>query len=151
MPVADDEDACTYTVRPSENGPLHAVEVQTLHYPGFPTDLQAPFAALLTQAEGSSLIHERVFDNRLLYVEELCKMGARIDVRGQTACVHGPTPLHGAIVRALDIRSGAALVLAALAADGATQILDPYHVDRGYEDIAAQLRDLGADIERTDA
>ncbi len=146
--VEDDEAACRYTVRSNHGRPLHAVEVQTLHYPGFPTDLQAPFAALLTQAHGDSLIHERVFDNRLLYAGELVKMGARIDVRGQTACIHGPTPLRGTTVRALDIRSGAALILAALAASGETQILEPYHVERGYEDIAARLRGLGADIER---
>lgn len=146
--AVDDDDAnYRYTVRRPANGPLHAVEVQTLHYPGFPTDLQAPFAALLTQAEGMSLIHERVFDNRLLYADELRRMGAQIDVRGEKASVTGPTRLHGASVRALDIRSGAAVILAALAAEGETEIRDAYHVERGYEDIAGTLRALGARIE----
>jgi len=127
--------------------PLVAVEVQAIHYPGFPTDLQAAFGALLTQAEGTSLIHERVFENRLLYAEELRKMGADIQVSGQTAQITGPTPLHGTTVRALDIRSGAAVILAALAAQGTSQVEDVHHVSRGYEDIAGTLVGLGAKIQ----
>ena len=126
--------------------PMAPVEVQAIHYPGFPTDLQAAFGALLTQAEGTSLIHERVFENRLLYAEELRKMGADIQVKGQTAEIKGPTSLHGATVRALDIRSGAAIVLAALAAEGTSVVEDVYHVSRGYQDIAGTLASLGADI-----
>ena len=128
--------------------PLRAVEVQTLHFPGFPTDLQAAFATLLTQAEGTSLIHERVYDGRLLYAEELRKMGACVEVVGQSATIFGPSHLTGGIVRALDIRSGAALILAALAADGKTEIRDIFHVDRGYENVETKLRGLGVQIER---
>ena len=127
---------------------MYAVEVQTLHYPGFPTDLQAAFGALLTQAEGTSVIHERVYDQRLQYADELLKLGATIRVSGQTATIQGPTKLHGRRVRALDIRCGAALTLAGLAADGITEILDVHHIDRGYEGIDAKLRALGAQIER---
>lgn len=130
------------------SGPLEAVEVQAIAYPGFPTDLQAAFGALLTQAEGVSLVHERVFENRLGYTQELAKMGAQIAVSGQTARISGPTRLRGTTVRALDIRCGAALVLAALAAEGTTVIEDAFHIDRGYEDIDATLRSLGAVVAR---
>lgn len=125
---------------------LDAVEIQAIAYPGFPTDLQAAFSALLTQARGMSLVHERVFENRLLHAAELAKMGADIRVTGQTARIFGPTPLRGTEVRALDIRSGAALVLAALAAEGSTTILDAQHLDRGYEDLVGTLQNLGAVI-----
>lgn len=131
-------------------GPIQSVDIQAIHYPGFPTDLQAVFGAALTQAVGDSTIHERVFENRLLYAEELKKMGADIEVQAQTAVVHGPTALHGAPVRALDIRSGAALTLAALAAEGETVIHDAHHVDRGYEDLVDVLRDLGGNITRSE-
>jgi UDP-N-acetylglucosamine 1-carboxyvinyltransferase len=124
------------------------VDIQAIHYPGFPTDLQAVFGALLTQADGMSTIHERVFENRLLYADELNTMGANIKVSAQTASIHGPTPLHGAHVDALDIRSGAAMVLAALSADGETTIHDAYHVDRGYEGFVDVLQCLGAQITR---
>jgi UDP-N-acetylglucosamine 1-carboxyvinyltransferase len=134
--------------RIKSNPQMYAVELQTLHYPGFPTDLQAAFGALLTQAEGTSVIHERVYDRRLQYADELLKLGATIRVAGQTATVQGPTPLHGRRVHALDIRCGAALTLAGLAADGTTEILDIHHIDRGYEGIDAKLRSLGARIER---
>jgi len=128
--------------------PLAAVEIQAIHYPGFPTDLQAAFGALLTQAVGTSLIHERVFENRLLYAGELAKMGADIEVSGQTARVTGPTHLMGATVRALDIRSGAAVVLAALAADGTTIVEDVHHIDRGYADLVGALNGVGASVVR---
>lgn len=131
-----------------ETGGLHAVDLQAIHYPGFPTDLQAVFGALLTQAEGLSTIHERVFENRLCYVDQLNAMGARISVDAQTARIQGPTPLHGAKVSALDIRSGAALTLAALAAEGQTTLQDAQHVDRGYEDLVDVLATLGADVQR---
>ncbi|MBI2909831.1 MAG: UDP-N-acetylglucosamine 1-carboxyvinyltransferase [Chloroflexi bacterium] len=124
------------------------VNVQALPYPGFATDLQAAFGVFLTQANGVSVIHERVYDSRLLYVTELRKMGARIEVSGQTAVIIGPAPLHGTMVRALDVRSGAALALAGLAASGTTEIADIYHLDRGYEDIEVKLQSLGAQIER---
>ena len=129
--------------------PIAAVEVQAIHYPGFPTDLQAAFTTLLTQATGTSIIHERVFENRLLYVEELVKMGANINVvNGQTAHVVGPTPLSGTRVKALDIRSGAAVIIAALAAEGTTIVEDVRHVSRGYADIVGELQRLGASIRR---
>jgi UDP-N-acetylglucosamine 1-carboxyvinyltransferase len=130
------------------SGHLGCVDIQAIHYPGFPTDLQAVFGALLTQADGMSTIHERVFENRLLYADELNTMGANIKVSAQTASIHGPTPLHGAHVDALDIRSGAAMVLAALSADGETTIHDAYHVDRGYEGFVDVLQCLGAQITR---
>ncbi|MBI4491904.1 MAG: UDP-N-acetylglucosamine 1-carboxyvinyltransferase [Chloroflexi bacterium] len=136
-------------VRARANGRLQAVDIQAIAYPGFPTDLQAAFGALLTQASGTSQIHERVFENRLLYANELRKMGADIEViNGSMARVHGPTPLKGTTIQALDIRSGAALVLAALAAEGTTNIERPYHLDRGYEDMVTTLASLGAHLER---
>jgi UDP-N-acetylglucosamine 1-carboxyvinyltransferase len=127
---------------------LRGIEVQTLHFPGFPTDLQAAFATLLTQANGTSLIHERVYDDRLQYAGELRKLGASVEVSGQTATITGPAHLTGSNVRALDIRCGAALILAAIAADGRTAIGDIYHVDRGYERVEDKLRSLGVKIER---
>jgi len=132
-------------------GPLRAVSIQALPYPGLATDLQAPMAALLTQARGVSYVHERVFDNRLLYVSELRKMGAEVVTTGTTAIVTGPSALAGTTVRALDVRAGAALVLAALVARGRTEIADIYHLDRGYEALDMKLRSLGAIIERVPA
>jgi UDP-N-acetylglucosamine 1-carboxyvinyltransferase len=125
-------------------------DIQTYPYPGFPTDLQAPFATMLTQAEGRSSVYETMYDGRLRYVSDLRRMGARIDVSGsgRNAMVHGPTPLHGAKVRALDIRSGAAMILAGLAAEGSTQISDVVYVDRGYQDITQKLCSLGAVVSR---
>lgn len=137
------------SLRARRSGGLSAMTLQALPYPGFPTDLQAPTAVLLTQARGISYIHERVFDNRLLYIGELRKMGAEIVTTGTTvAIISGPTPLTGSSLRALDVRAGAAFVLAGLAAAGRTEVSDIYHVDRGYERIDQKLRDLGADIER---
>ena len=130
-------------------GELRPVTIQALPYPGLATDLQAPMAVLLTQARGVSYVHERVFDNRLLYIGELRKMGAEVVTTGTTtAIISGPTPLIGSSVRALDIRAGAALILAGLAASGRTEITDVYHVDRGYERVGDKLRGLGAAIER---
>jgi UDP-N-acetylglucosamine 1-carboxyvinyltransferase len=135
-------------LRVRRRGPLRAVNAQAVPYPGLATDLQAPMSVLLTQAQGVSFIYERVFDNRLLYVGELRKMGAEVVTSGTTAIVSGPTPLIGASVRALDIRAGAALVLAGLAAQGCTEISDIYHLDRGYEALDQKLRSLGAAIQR---
>lgn len=128
--------------------PLRAIGFQALPYPGLATDLHAPMASLLTQATGVSIIHERVFDNRMLYVGELRKMGAEIVSTGSSAIVSGPTVLHGANVRALDVRAGAAVLLAALVADGMTIIDDIYHLDRGYERLDEKLKALGAQVER---
>jgi UDP-N-acetylglucosamine 1-carboxyvinyltransferase len=137
------------TLRVWRDGELRAITVQALPYPGLATDLQAPMAVLLTQARGVSYVHERVFDNRLLYVSELRKMGAEVVTTGTTtAIISGPTPLLGSSVRALDIRAGAALILAGLTAGGRTEVADVYHVDRGYERIGDKLRELGAVIER---
>jgi UDP-N-acetylglucosamine 1-carboxyvinyltransferase len=127
---------------------LRAVSFQALPYPGLATDLHAPMAALLTQANGVSIIHERVFDNRMLYVGELRKMGAEIVSTGSSAIVSGPTTLHGSTVRALDVRAGAAVLLAALVAQGTTVIDEISHLDRGYEHLDEKLRALGAEIER---
>jgi UDP-N-acetylglucosamine 1-carboxyvinyltransferase len=139
-------------LRVRANGHLAAVELQTLQYPGFPTDLQSCFTTLLTQADGTSLVHERVFDDRLGYVNELKKLGANIRVTGgQTALIDGPSILHGAPVRASDLRAGAALILAGLCAEGTTEIADVFHLDRGYEQFDAKLRALGARIERVGA
>jgi UDP-N-acetylglucosamine 1-carboxyvinyltransferase len=131
--------------------PLAAVDVQTYPYPGFPTDLQAPFATAMTQAQGSCAIHETMFDGRLQYVTELRRMGASIDLSsGRTAIIHGPTPLRGTQITALDIRSGAAMVLAGLAAEGTTRIDNVVYIDRGYEDFDAKLRGIGASISRVE-
>ncbi len=128
---------------------LRSVNFQALPYPGLATDLHAPMASALTQAHGVSVIHERVFDNRMLYVMELLKMGARIVSTGNSAIITGPTALNGAHVRALDVRAGAAILLAALVADGVTVIDDIQHLDRGYEHLDTKLRALGVQIERS--
>ncbi|MDZ7729303.1 MAG: UDP-N-acetylglucosamine 1-carboxyvinyltransferase [Dehalococcoidia bacterium] len=132
----------------AEAGQLQAASFQALPYPGLATDLHAPMAALLTQASGVSIVHERVFDNRMLYVSELRKMGAEIVSTGSTAIVSGPTPLHGAHVRALDVRAGAAVLLAAIVASGQTVIDDIHHLDRGYDRLDEKLRSLGVELER---
>lgn len=136
------------TLRVERRGELRATNVQALPYPGFPTDLQSTIGAFLTQAHGRSVIHERVYDRRLVYFSELALMGATVQVEGQTAVIQGPQPLHGAAVRALDIRAGAALTLAGLAARGRTEILDAFHLDRGYDNFETKLRALGAHIWR---
>ncbi|MEA3408426.1 MAG: UDP-N-acetylglucosamine 1-carboxyvinyltransferase [Chloroflexota bacterium] len=143
-------DRNVYRVRAPER--IKATDIQTYPYPGFPTDLQAPFATVLTQAEGNSSIYETMYDGRLAYAKELAKMGAHIDVSGsgRIAIVHGPTALHGANVCALDIRSGAAMILASLAAEGVTEISDVIYIDRGYQDIAKKLEALGAVISRVE-
>ena len=128
--------------------PLQAINAQAVPYPGLATDLQAPLAALLTQAHGVSSIYERVFENRMLYVGELRKMGAEVITSGTTVIINGPTPLFAANVRAVDLRAGAALVLAALAAEGETEIDDIFHLDRGYERFDEKLRSLGGRVKR---
>jgi UDP-N-acetylglucosamine 1-carboxyvinyltransferase len=129
---------------------FRAVGAQALPYPGLATDLHPPLAAFLTQAKGVSVIHERVYDNRLLYITELRKMGADVVTAGQTAIISGPTHLYGTPVRCMDVRAGAALVVAALAAEGKSELSDIEHLDRGYEALDEKLRSLGASIERKD-
>lgn len=135
-------------LRVSRCGALHSTSVQALPYPGLATDLQALVAVLLTQAVGVSTLYERVYENRMLYIGELRKFGAEIVSAGSAAIISGPTELTGASVRALDVRAGAALVLAGLAAKGETTISDIYHLDRGYEQLDRKLSSLGAVIER---
>ncbi len=135
-------------IRATSNGSLQATHVQAVPYPGFATDLHPQMAAAMTQAQGISLVHERVYDNRTLYVNELRKLGARIITAGDTVIVEGSTPLVGGAVRALDIRAGASVVVAALAAQGESTILGIGHLDRGYAGLQDRLRALGAQIER---
>jgi len=127
---------------------MRAVDIATLPFPGFATDFMPLAVALLATADGTAIVTENVFDNRLGFVAELNRMGADIRHEGRHAVIRGVERLSAAPVRALDVRAGAALVLAGLAADGDTVVLDPFHVDRGYSDLAASLRSLGADVER---
>jgi UDP-N-acetylglucosamine 1-carboxyvinyltransferase len=129
-------------------GRIQAADVATEEYPGFPTDMQAQYMALMTQAEGTSIITETIFENRFLHASEMLRMGADISIRGNQAIVRGPTKLTGAAVIASDLRASASLVLAGLAAQGTTIVDRVYHIDRGYERIEEKLRTLGANIER---
>ena len=129
-------------------GRLRATDIETLPYPGFPTDMQAPFMALLTQSEGDSVITETVFENRLSHVAELNRMGADIRVKGNNAIVRGVPILSGAPVVATDLRASASLVLAALAAEGKTTIQRLHHLDRGYDNLEGKLRQLGVRLQR---
>jgi UDP-N-acetylglucosamine 1-carboxyvinyltransferase len=135
------------TVR--RGGPIRTADIQTLPYPGFPTDMQAQFMALLSLAEGSSVITENVFENRFMFADELSRMGADIRIEHHHALLQGVTQLSGAPVRSPDLRGGAALVLAGLVADGETVVRDVFHIDRGYERFVEKLASLGADIRRT--
>ncbi|MDF2958998.1 MAG: UDP-N-acetylglucosamine 1-carboxyvinyltransferase [Paenibacillus sp.] len=128
--------------------PLRTVDVKTLPYPGFPTDMQSQMMALLLTADGTGIVTETVFENRFMHVEQLVNMNAQIKVDGRTAVISGGGRLRGAKVCATDLRAGAALILAALAAEGETEVTGTHHIDRGYVDIANKLRLLGADIQR---
>ena len=130
------------------NGRLRAADISTEEYPGFPTDMQAQYMALATQAEGVSLVCENIFENRFMHVQELVRMGANIKVDGNTATVRGPSRLSSAAVMCSDLRASASLVLAALVADGESVIDRVYHMDRGYEHIEDKLRGVGAQIQR---
>ncbi|HEU5302204.1 MAG TPA: UDP-N-acetylglucosamine 1-carboxyvinyltransferase [Acidimicrobiia bacterium] len=127
---------------------LRSVDLQTLPYPGFATDFMPLAVAALATADGTAIVTENIFDNRFAFVDELNRMGADIRTEGRHAVVRGVPRLSGAPVRARDVRAGAALVLAGLAADGETVVLDPFHVERGYADLPGQLRALGASVER---
>jgi UDP-N-acetylglucosamine 1-carboxyvinyltransferase len=131
--------------------PLSPVDVVTLPYPGFPTDLQPQMMVLMTQAQGVSRCTENVFESRFSFVEELRRMGADIDIEGHHATIAGPTALSGATLAGLDVRAGAAGVLAGLVASGETLVRDAHHVDRGYADLVPRLVALGAEVERVDA
>ena len=127
-----------------------AVDIKTLPYPGFPTDMQAQFMAMLTISEGTSVVTETVFENRFMHVDELRRMGAKIKIDGRTSVVHGTDVLTGCQVKATDLRAGAAIVLAGLVAEGETQIGYIHHIDRGYDNLVGKLISLGADIKRVD-
>ena len=129
-------------------GRLRAVDVATLPYPGIATDYKPLFVALLSVADGVGIVTENLFAGRFRYLDELTRMGADIRTEGNHAVVRGIDRLSGAPVRAPDIRAGAALVVAGLAADGETVVTDPQHVDRGYENLAGKLSSLGADVSR---
>jgi UDP-N-acetylglucosamine 1-carboxyvinyltransferase len=136
------------TVRVRSDGPLKAVDISTEEYPGFPTDMQAQYMALATQAEGVSVVKENIFENRFMHVQELVRMGANIKVEGNTATVRGSEKLSAAAVMCSDLRASASLVLAALVADGESILDRVYHMDRGYERIEEKLRGVGAQIRR---
>ena len=131
-------------------GPQYATDIKTLPYPGFPTDIQSPFMAYLTTVEGSSTFIETVFENRFMHVAQLSKMGAIIETAGNKANVRGNAKLRGCHVMATDLRAGAALVLAGLAAEGTTEISEIYHIERGYEKFIEKFNSLGAHITRVD-
>jgi len=135
-------------VRVMGDEPLRAADVVTEEYPGFPTDAQAQYMALATQANGTSIITENIFENRFMHAQELVRMGANIKIEGRRAIVRGKSPLSGAAVLASDLRASASLVLAALVAEGETIIDRVYHIDRGYENIEEKLRGVGAQIRR---
>ena len=136
------------SIRVRADGGLKAVDISTQEYPGFPTDMQAQYMALATQAEGTSQVTENIFENRFMHVQELARMGANISVDGRTATVRGRTPLSATAVMCSDLRASASLVLAALVADGESILDRVYHMDRGYERIEEKLRSVGAQIRR---
>jgi UDP-N-acetylglucosamine 1-carboxyvinyltransferase len=132
----------------SAHQPLRPVAVSTAPFPGFATDMQAQLMAMLCVAEGQSFLEETIFENRYMHVPELRRMGADVEVHGRSAIVHGPKPLTGASVMATDLRASMSLVLAGLAAEGETEVLRVYHLDRGYERLEEKLSAVGATIER---
>jgi UDP-N-acetylglucosamine 1-carboxyvinyltransferase len=145
-----EDDVNGIRVWPPESGRLHAVDVKTHYYPAYPTDLQAQIVAALSIADGTSLVTETVFENRFMHVAELQRMGADIHIEGRTAVIEGVERLTGARVTATDLRAGAALVIAGLAAQGETEIHGLHHIDRGYDDLVGKFRALGARIRRID-
>lgn len=144
----DIEVAAENRIRVSPGQQLKPVHISTLPYPGFPTDLQPIIAVLLATVPGVSVITENVFENRFMYVDELNRMGADIKIDGHHAIIRGSEKLSGAPVTACDLRAGAAMVLAGLAAEGITEVMDIYHIERGYERIDKKLQGLGADIKK---
>jgi len=144
LSVTEEQDG----LRVRAEGPLRALSLSTAPFPAFPTDMQAQFMAMLTLAQGTSILTETIFENRYMHVPELTRMGANIEVHGRTAIVRGVDRLTGAPVMATDLRASMSLVLAGLAAEGETQVLRVYHLDRGYERLEEKLSAVGADIER---
>lgn len=136
----------TITIHPSDI--IKPVKIVTQEYPGFPTDMQAQFLAVSTQADGTSIIEERLFENRFMHVSELQRMGADISLNGHVATVNGKTKLSGTDVMATDLRASSALVLAGLIAEGTTNVHRIYHLDRGYDSLEVKLQNVGADIQR---
>ena len=143
--TVEEYDEAVHVVR---NERLRRCNVKTMPHPGFPTDMQPQIAAILATADGTSIVNEAVWDNRFRYVEELCRMGAVINVENSLAIIEGVEQLTGAPVKATDLRAGAAMIVAALGAKGTTQIEDIYHIERGYEDVVEKFRGIGADIKR---
>lgn len=140
--VVEEDDSVTV----SRRGPLERVNIKTQPYPGFPTDMQPQICVLMCLASGVSYLNESVWDNRFRYVSELKRMGARIKVSGKTAIIEGGKPLSAAALKACDLRAGAAMIIAGLAAPGTTSIDDVYYIERGYDDVVGKLRSVGADI-----
>ena len=136
----------TITILPAEK--ILPADIETTEYPGFPTDMQAQFMALCTQANGTSIIDERLFENRFMHVSELSRMGTNIKLKGHSATVAGNSKLNAADVMATDLRASSALILAAFVANGTTRVHRIYHLDRGYEDLEGKFSLLGAKIER---
>lgn len=145
--VIENDDSITV----SSSGRLKAVNIKTQPYPGFPTDVQQPLTALLSVAEGRSIVNESIWECRFKHVDELKKMGANIKVEGRTAIIDGVEKLTGAVVKATDLRAGAAMVIAGLIAEGKTEVTDIEHIDRGYPNIERKFKSLGADIMRISA
>lgn len=137
-------------LRISRSGPLRPLKIKTMPHPGFPTDMQPLMTVLLTLAEGTSIVTEGIWENRFRYVDEIVRMGASIRVDGQVAVIEGVKELRPAPLRATDLRAGAAMVMAALAADGVSEIDETTHIERGYENIVEKLQQLGADIRRVE-
>lgn len=135
-------------IRVYSEGIIKSVDIKTLPYPGFPTDMQAQFMALMSLANGTSMITETVFENRFMHITELNRMGANIKIEGRSAVVEGCEKLTGAKVKATDLRAGASLILAGIAAEGRTEITDIHHIDRGYSNMVSKMKMLGADIVR---
>src|SRR5690625_6083617 len=130
------------------NKTLKSVDIKTLVYPGFPTDLQQPFTTLLTKAEGTSVVTDTIYQARLKHIDELRGMNAKIKIEGGSVIVTGPAPLEGALVKASDLRAGASLVIAGLMSEGITEVTGVEHIERGYENMTEKLIQLGANIRR---
>ena len=143
-----EESSTSITVK--SNGFLKPIDLKTLPYPGFPTDMQAQMTSLLCRIQGTSIVTETIFENRFMHISELKRMGASIKIEGRTAVIEGKQSLTGATVKATDLRAGAALVLAGLCAEGATEISEIQHIDRGYCRLDEKLKALGAKIERVE-